>query len=109
MWYKESVFYQIYPLGLCGAPRENDGQVVSRSCSCWTGCLSTEMNINGVILILFDSDRHGYDTRNSHKLDPRLGTNEDLKTICKTYNDAGLALMFDSSLITLAALGLFKM
>ena len=25
MWYDESVFYQIYPLGLCGAPRENDG------------------------------------------------------------------------------------
>ena len=25
MWFEESVFYQIYPLGLCGAPRENDG------------------------------------------------------------------------------------
>ena len=25
MWFEESAFYQIYPLGLCGAPRENDG------------------------------------------------------------------------------------
>ena len=25
MWYEESVFYQIYPLGFCGAPFENDG------------------------------------------------------------------------------------
>ena len=25
MWYDESVFYQIYPLGFCDAPTENDG------------------------------------------------------------------------------------
>ena len=30
MWYNESVFYQIYPLGFCGAPKENDGKVVPR-------------------------------------------------------------------------------
>ena len=26
MWAYESAFYQIYPLGFCGAPFENDGQ-----------------------------------------------------------------------------------
>ena len=25
MWFDNAVIYQIYPLGLCGAPRENDG------------------------------------------------------------------------------------
>ena len=30
MWYEESVFYQIYPLGFCGAPFENDGVPESR-------------------------------------------------------------------------------
>ena len=25
MWYDEAVVYQIYPLGLCGAPLQNDG------------------------------------------------------------------------------------
>ena len=25
MWAETSVFYQIYPLGFCGAPFENDG------------------------------------------------------------------------------------
>ena len=25
MWAYESVFYQIYPIGFCGAPRVNDG------------------------------------------------------------------------------------
>ena len=30
MWAYESVFYQIYPIGFCGAPRVNDGQTVPR-------------------------------------------------------------------------------
>ena len=30
MWYEEAVFYQIYPLGFCGAPFENDGIPESR-------------------------------------------------------------------------------
>ncbi len=30
MWAYNSVFYQIYPIGFCGAPRENDGVTVNR-------------------------------------------------------------------------------
>lgn len=30
MWYDRSVIYQIYPLGLCGAPQENDGVTIAR-------------------------------------------------------------------------------
>ena len=30
MWFDESVFYQIYPLGFCGAERENDFGEVRR-------------------------------------------------------------------------------
>ena len=30
MWAYESVFYQIYPLGFCGAPFENDGELEHR-------------------------------------------------------------------------------
>ena len=30
MWAYESVFYQIYPLGFCGAPFENDGVLTHR-------------------------------------------------------------------------------
>ena len=30
MWAEHSVFYQIYPLGFCGAPRENDGVLTGR-------------------------------------------------------------------------------
>ena len=30
MWFNESVFYQIYTLNFCGAPRDNDGIVEHR-------------------------------------------------------------------------------
>ena len=30
MWAYESVFYQIYPIGFCGAPRVNDGVLENR-------------------------------------------------------------------------------
>ena len=30
MWFDEAVIYQIYPLGLCGAPAENDDVTVPR-------------------------------------------------------------------------------
>ena len=28
MWFNESVFYQIYTLNFCGAPRDNDAGVL---------------------------------------------------------------------------------
>ena len=28
MWAYESVFYQIYPIGFCGAPTENDSVTI---------------------------------------------------------------------------------
>ena len=39
MWAEQSVFYQIYPLGFCGAPRENDGVQASRigKIGAWAG------------------------------------------------------------------------
>ena len=30
MWAYEGIFYQIYPIGFCGAPTANDGKTVSR-------------------------------------------------------------------------------
>ena len=30
MWFDEAVLYQIYPLGLCGAPEYNDNVTVPR-------------------------------------------------------------------------------
>ena len=30
MWFDQAILYQIYPLGLCGAPADNDGHTEHR-------------------------------------------------------------------------------
>ncbi len=96
MWFDESVIYQIYPLGLCdalkgGSPDEHKILKVIDFIPHITKLGATCVLFNP----LFASDYHGYDTKDFLTLDPRLGTNEDLKTVCKAIKDAGLKIMFD--------------
>lgn len=97
MWAYESVFYQIYPLGFCGAPFENDGILMHRILKIkdWIPHL-IKMNINAVYLCpIFESDTHGYNTRDYRKLDCRLGTNEDFKDVCNALHEAGIKVVVD--------------
>lgn len=97
MWLQESVFYQIYPLGLCGAPRENDGQTVPRILRVrdWIPHLQ-KLGVNAVYFSpLFESDAHGYDTRDYTRVDCRLGTNEDLAAVCGALHEAGIRVVLD--------------
>ena len=83
MWAEESVFYQIYPLGLCGAPWVNDGVQAHRigKIGDWAEHIG-RLGANAVYLSpLFDSDSHGYDTRDYRRVDVRLGTNEELAQV----------------------------
>ena len=84
MWAYESVFYQIYPLGFCGAPFENDGILQSRILKVidWIPHMQ-KLGINAIYFSpIFESDTHGYNTRDYTKIDCRLGTNEDFKKVC---------------------------
>ena len=97
MWFDNAVVYQIYPLGLCGAPLDNDGDPQHRILKLvdWVEHIK-ETGADTVLLNpVFDSDRHGYDTRDYYKVDPRLGTNEDLAAVCKAFHQAGLRVMLD--------------
>ncbi len=97
MWAEHSVFYQIYPLGFCGAPRENDGIQVNRieKISGWAEHIQA-LGADAVYLCpIFDSDRHGYDTRDYRRLDPRLGSNEDFAQVCTTLHDHGIRVVLD--------------
>ena len=97
MWANESVFYQIFPLGFCGAPLENDGKEVSRigKVADWAGHIQ-KLGANALYLSpVFESDRHGYDTRDYRKIDCRLGTNEDFAAVCKTLHDHGIKVVLD--------------
>ncbi len=80
MWAYHSIFYQIYPIGFCDAPTSNDGITVPRilkKLGVWIDYFES-LGVNAVLLNpVFESDHHGYDTRDFLKIDCRLGTNED--------------------------------
>ena len=65
MWAYESVFYQIYPLGFCGAPFENDGVPEHRilKVNDWIPHIE-KLGANAIYFSpVFESDTHGYNTR----------------------------------------------
>ena len=97
MWAYESVFYQIYPLGFCGAPFENDGQCESRILKVidWIPHIE-KLGANAIYFSpVFESDTHGYNTRDYTKIDCRLGTNEDFKKVCDELHKAGIKIVLD--------------
>lgn len=97
MWAYESVFYQIYPLGFCGAPFENDGQPQSRilKVNDWIPHIQ-KMGFNAIYFSpLFESDTHGYNTRDFQKVDTRLGTNEEFQNVCQNLHKAGIRVVLD--------------
>jgi cyclomaltodextrinase len=97
MWAYESVFYQIYPLGLTGAPFENDGILTHRlqTIEAWIPHLK-KLGIGCVTFSpLFESDSHGYNTRDYRKIDQRLGTNEDFMHLCNALQQSGIRVVLD--------------
>lgn len=97
MWANESVFYQIYPLGFCGAPFENDGNLVSRikKVEDWIPHIQ-KLGANAIYFSpVFESDTHGYNTRDYTKIDCRLGTNEDFKEVVDKLHAAGIKVVLD--------------
>ena len=97
-WYNEAIFYHIYPLGLTGAPKENDyGTPVHRLNTLlpWIDHIK-EIGCTALYIgPLFESVGHGYETTDYKKLDSRLGTNEDLTNFVKTCHDKGIRVIFD--------------
>ncbi|MDD6000122.1 MAG: alpha-amylase family glycosyl hydrolase [Lachnospiraceae bacterium] len=97
MWAYESVFYQIYPLGFCGAPFENDGKQESRILKVidWIPHIE-KLGANAIYFSpVFESDTHGYNTRDYTKIDCRLGTNADFKKVCEELHKAGIKVVLD--------------
>ncbi len=97
MWADESVFYQIYPLGFTGAPFENDGGLQHRLIRFteWIPHLK-KLGINAVYFSpIFESDTHGYNTRDYTKIDVRLGTNEDFANIVKKLHEEKIKVVID--------------
>ena len=127
MWFEESVFYQLYPLTLCGAPAVNapvfgcastgdgrgtghflnssSGHTSSRAAGVVPGGIGRlavfaphlqKLGVGGVYLNpIFESDSHGYDTRDYRVLDRRLGTNAEFRKVVDLYHSCGIRVVLD--------------
>ena len=97
-WYDKAVFYHIYPLGLTGAPKENDYKVSEHRLQTLFPWIShiREIGCNALYIgPLFESVGHGYETTDYKKLDSRLGTNEDLTAFVKECHSQGIRVILD--------------
>ena len=97
-WYDNSVFYHMYPLGMTGAPKENHEAAPAdrfRQLNAWIPHL-TALGISAIYIgPLFESTRHGYDTRDFRLVDRRLGTNDDFRQFVKLCHEAGIHVVVD--------------
>ena len=96
-WINDAVFYNIYPLGFCGAPKTNDFKLTYRLDKIYDFIDHfKEMGINAIVFNpVFESSKHGYDTIDYQKIDSRLGDNESFKKICDTLHKNGIKILLD--------------
>ena len=74
-WYNEAVFYHIYPLGLTGAPAQNDYSAPVHRLNTLLPWIDHIQKIGCTALYigpLFESVGHGYETTDYKKLDSSL-------------------------------------
>lgn len=98
-WAKDAIFYHIYPLGYCGAPRRNDlsSAPVPRldRLTADLGRIAS-LGFNALYLgPVFEAVAHGYDPVDWRTVDRRLGTGDTLKRLCDEAKRLGLRLVFD--------------
>lgn len=97
-WIKESIFYQIYPLGFCGVLEPNKEYEKKNRLLMIEECIPhlKEMNINAIYFSpVFESTYHGYDTKDYYKIDKRLGTNEEFKILCEKLHENNIKVVLD--------------
>ena len=98
-WYEPSFVYQVYPLGLTGAPHENDGVQSHRLLQLvQNGWIEHLQRLGATCLMLnpvFESLTHGYDTSDYTRVDCRLGTNADLRAVVDACHAAGIRVLLD--------------
>ncbi|HEX2866758.1 MAG TPA: alpha-amylase family glycosyl hydrolase [Ignavibacteriales bacterium] len=98
-WSFDSIFYHIYPIGFCGAPKQNDfsspPQFRLEKVQNWIAHLKS-LGVNALYLgPLFESVSHGYDTVDYFNVDRRLGSNADLKNLIATLHQNGIRVILD--------------
>ena len=98
-WASDAIFYHIYPLGFCGAPRRNDlaSAPVPRldAIAADLGRVAA-LGFNALYLgPVFESVAHGYDPVDWRMVDRRLGDRETLRWLCDEARRHGMRIVFD--------------
>lgn len=94
-WWKEAVFYQIYPRSFCDSNKDGVGDL--------NGILSKldylkRLGVDGVWLSpIYDSpcDDNGYDIRDYYEILAQFGTMEDFDSLLQGLHDRGMRLILD--------------
>ncbi|MBT1163595.1 alpha-amylase family protein [Bifidobacterium felsineum] len=99
-WVRYGVFWQVYPLGFCGAdirpsgPRTFNG----RGLDSMIGWLeyARDLGASGLLLgPVFESVTHGYDTLDHMHIDVRLGGDEAFDRLAEACRNMGLQIILD--------------
>lgn len=87
-WHNGVIFYHIYPLGFCGS--EGLQKIIDQIPHIRDlGCEAVYLGP------VFASSRHGYDTADYFRIDPRLGTEDDFIQLADALHTAGIRIVLD--------------
>lgn len=97
-WYEKGVFYHMYPLGMTGAPKENQAPATAarfEELVKWIPHIHS-LNCSAVYIgPLFESSSHGYDTRDYKLVDKRLGSNQGFQEFVDKCHGVGIKVVVD--------------
>ena len=97
-WYDRGTFYHMYPLGMTGALRSNQGSGITHrfnELNQWIPHMAS-LGCNAVYIgPLFESSTHGYDTVDYRLVDRRLGDHDDFKQFVSRCHEAGIKVVVD--------------
>ncbi|HEX2984881.1 MAG TPA: alpha-amylase family glycosyl hydrolase [Ignavibacteriales bacterium] len=99
-WADDAVFYHIYPIGFCGAPKRNDlnAPPVPRldKLFYWVDHIK-QLGVTALYLgPVFESSSHGYNTIDYFMVDRRLGDNQLLARVVEAFHNAGIRVILDA-------------
>ncbi|SNT18357.1 cyclomaltodextrinase [Actinomadura meyerae] len=99
-WPDHAIWWHAYPLGFVGAERDAlpAGTPSTPRLARFGGWLDhvVELGCNGLALgPVFASETHGYDTVDHYRVDPRLGSEDDLRRLIDAASQKGVRVLFD--------------
>lgn len=99
-WTEHAIWWHVYPLGFLGAepgalPEGAEPVPRLRRLTSWLPHL-LGLGCNGLALgPVFAAETHGYDTVDHHRVDARLGTEEDLLALVGACREQGVRVLLD--------------